>query len=122
MHRPRDRGAGDEIAPELRKDDPLADGTRMVPGTPDALQAARHRRRRFDLHHEIDRAHVDAELERRGRDERLDPARLQQIFNLAACNACERAVMRAHEWLAGELVQRPRQPLRQPAAVDEDQR
>ena len=38
----------------------LADG---VPGAADALQAAAHRTWRLDLDDEIDRAHVDAELE-----------------------------------------------------------
>ena len=70
VHRPRDGGAGDEVAAELREDDALADRVDLVAGAADALQAARHRRRRLDLDDEIDRAHVDAELERRGGDER----------------------------------------------------
>jgi hypothetical protein len=36
-----------------------------VPGAADALQAAATRPRRLDLDDEVDRAHVDAELERR---------------------------------------------------------
>ena len=38
------------------------------------------------------------------------------------CVARERAVVRADERLAGELVERGRQPLGEPPAVDEDQR
>ena len=46
-----------------------------VAGAADALHAARDRRRRLDLDDEIDGAHVDAELERRGRDERRESGR-----------------------------------------------
>ena len=54
----------------------------LVASAADSLQAARDRRRRFDLHDEIDRPHVDAELERRGGNERPERAGLQQIFDL----------------------------------------
>ena len=83
VHRSRDRRAGDEVAAELRKDDALADRAGLVSGAPDALQAARDRWRRLDLHDEIDGAHVDAELERRCGDERADAAGLEQFFDLA---------------------------------------
>jgi hypothetical protein len=43
----------------------------------DALQAAGHRLRALHLDHEVDRAHVDAELERRRRDEARDLAQLE---------------------------------------------
>ena len=122
VHRPRHRRTGDQIAAELGKDDPFADGTRLVTGPPDALQPAGNRRRRLDLHDEIDGAHVDAELERRGGDERLDTTRFQQIFDLAARHARQRAVVRADERFAGELVQGAGQALREATAVDEDQR
>ena len=75
VHRLRDRGAGDEIAAELREDDPFADRVDLVAAAADALQAARDRRRRLDLDDQIDGAHVDAELERRGRDQRAQRAR-----------------------------------------------
>ena len=100
----------------------FADRARLVAGAADALQAAGDRRRRLDLHDEIDGAHVDAELERRGGDERLDAAGLEQILDLAARLARQRAVMRAHQRLAGQLVERAGQPLGEPPAVDEEQR
>jgi len=53
-------------------------------GAADPLETARHRRRRFDLDHEIDGAHVDAELERRGGDEAAQRAGLQAILDLHA--------------------------------------
>ena len=88
----------------------------------DALQAARDRLRRLDLHDEVDRAHVDAELERRRRDEARDPPRLQVLLDLHALLARERAVMRARDLLLGQLVQPQREPLGEPAVVHEDDR
>ena len=84
VHRPRHGRARHQVAAELRKDDAFAGGAHLVAGTADPLQPARHRRRRFDLHDQVDGAHVDAELERRGRDERPDAPGLQQVFHLAA--------------------------------------
>ena len=67
------------------------------PGAADALQPARDRLRRLDLDHEVDRAHVDAELERRGGDEARDLARLQQLLDLDPLLARERAVVGARD-------------------------
>ena len=122
VHRLRDGRARHEVAAELREDDAFADRVDLMAAAADALQAARHRRRRLDLHDEIDGAHVDAELERRRGDERAQRAGLQQILDLDALRAGDRAVMRADERLAGELVERAGQPFGQPPAVDEDQR
>ena len=49
-------------------------------------------------------------------------AGLQQILDLDALRPRDRPVMRAHQRLAGQLVERAGQPLGQPPAVDEDQR
>ena len=122
VHRPGHGRGGDEVAAELRKDDPFADRADLVARAADPLQPAGDRRRRFDLHDQIDRAHVDAELQRRGGHQRLDAAGLQQVLDLAARRACQRPVMRPHQRLARQLVQRARQPLGQPAAVHEQQR
>ena len=122
VHRLRDGGAGDQIAAELREDDAFADGVRLVAAAADALQAAGDRRRRLDLHDQVDRAHVDAELERRGRDERAQRAGLEQILDLDALRPRNRSVVRADQRFAGQLVERAGQPLGEPAAVDEDQR
>jgi hypothetical protein len=53
-----------EVAAELREDPSRRRFAHLVPGPADALETARHRRRRLDLHHQVDGAHVDAELER----------------------------------------------------------
>ena len=56
--------AFEQVAAVLREEDAAAHGAHLVPRPPDALQAGRHRRRRLHLHHQVDRAHVDPELER----------------------------------------------------------
>src|SRR5205807_9524562 len=81
----------EQIGPELREDASLRDGAELVPGAADALQAPRDRLRRLDLQHEVDGAHVDAELERRRGDEARDLPRLEQLLDLGALLACERA-------------------------------
>ena len=122
VHAARRGGAGDEIAAVLREDQAFAHGADLVAGPADALQPARHRRRRLDLHDQVDRAHVDAELERRRRDQAAQPAFLQRVLDVDPLRAGQRSVVRAHQRLAGELVQRGGEAFGDAAAVDEDQR
>ena len=68
-HAPRHDGALEEVGAELGEDASARHLADAVTGAADALQAARHRLRRLDLDDEVDGAHVDAELERRGGDE-----------------------------------------------------
>ena len=91
-------------------------------GAADPLQPARDRLRALDLDHEVDGAHVDPQLEARGRDEARDLPRLQQLLDLDPLLARERAVVGARDLLFGELVQAEREPLGEPAVVDEDDR
>ena len=93
-----------------------------MPGAADALQPGRDARRRFDEDDEIDRAHVDAQLQRRGGHERRHAAGLEVLLDLEALLARDRAVVGAHELLAGELVQPLGEPLREAPAVGEDDR
>ena len=93
-----------------------------VAGAADALQPARDRAGRGDLHDEVDGAHVDAELERRGGDDARQRARLERLLDLAARLARERAVVRARDGLLAQLVEAQRQPLGHAAAVDEHDR
>ena len=53
---------------------PFETAPRSWPGPADALQAAGDRLRALDLDHEVDRAHVDPELERRRGDEARESA------------------------------------------------
>ena len=128
-HRAGDHSAFEQIRAELREDAALRDRTQLMARAPDALQAARNRLRRLDLDHEIDRSHVDPELEARRGDEARNPARLQILFDQNALLTCERAVMRARDLvprpvvaLVRELVEAQRQPLRETAVVDEHDR
>ena len=80
-----DRGL-EQVAAVLREDLAAAGLADLVAGAPDALQPARDRARRLDLHHEVDRAHVDAELERGRRDDRPQRALLQRVLDLDRCS------------------------------------
>ena len=93
-----------------------------VPGAADALQAACDRLRRLDLDDEVDRAHVDPELERRGGDEARDLALLEQLLDLDPLLAREGAVVGARDLALGELVQAQGEPLGEAAVVDEHDR
>ena len=62
-HPPRDDRRFEQVAAVLREDRALARFADLVAGAADALQAAADRARRLDLDDEVDRAHVDAELE-----------------------------------------------------------
>ena len=121
-HRARDDRRLEQVGAELREDAPLRRRAELVAGAADPLQAARDRLRRLDLDHEVDGAHVDAELEARRRDEARDPAGLEVLLDDDALLARERAVVRAGDLLLRELVQPQREPLGQPPVVDEDDR
>ncbi len=69
---------------------------------------------------EVDRAHVDAELQRRRRDEARDLARLQELLDDEPLLARERPVVRPGDLLPCELVDPQREPLGEPPVVDED--
>ena len=121
-HRARDDRRLEQVGAELREDAALRDGAELVAGAADPLQPARDRLRRLDLDHEVDGAHVDPELERRGGDEARDPAGLQVLLDEHALLAREAAVVRAGDLALGELVQAQREPLGEAAVVDEDDR
>ena len=67
----------------------------LVAGAADPLQGARDRGRRLDLHDEVDRAHVDAELEAAGRDHARQPAALEVVLDDGALLLGHRAVVGA---------------------------
>ena len=88
----RDRGHH-QVAAELREHAALRRLAHLVAGPPDALQAAGDRVGRLDLHDEIDGAHVDAELEAAGGDERGQRAGLERVLDLEPLLAGDRAVV-----------------------------
>jgi len=58
------RGALDELVARRRKQAPLGDTRAMVRGAADALHRDGEAARRLELHHQVDGADVDSELER----------------------------------------------------------
>ncbi len=136
-HHPGEHGALEQVGPELRVDAPLARGPDPVPGPADPLEPAGDRLGRLDLDHEVDRPHVDPELERGGRDQAGELPGLQELLDRRALLARERAVVRAGELrprgsvggafgavLAGrgELVEPKGQAFGRASTVDEDDR
>jgi hypothetical protein len=143
-------GAGDQVAPVLRKDHAARHRADLVAGPADALQAGRDRGRRLDLYDEVDRAHVDAQLEAGGGHHGRQDARLQRLFDLLALLTRDAAVVGAgHDRgraagltglghhlgrrlgalgrrlsgpLGGQLVDASAQPLGPAAGVGEDDR
>src|ERR1700735_2100328 len=67
--------------------------TAAAPCAPDTLEPRCDRRRRLDLDDEVDGAHVDAELERRGRDDRGELPALETILDDRSRLARDRAVV-----------------------------
>ena len=64
-----------------------------MPGAADPLEPAGHRLRRLDLNDEVDRAHVDAELERGGGDQAWELTGLQELLDDEALFVGEGAVV-----------------------------
>ena len=121
-HPPGDHGRLEQVGAELREDPPLRDRAELVPRAADALQPASDGLRRLDLNDQVDRAHVDPELERRRCDQARDLALLQQLLDLDALFARDRAVVGAGDLLLGQVVQPQGEPLGEAAVVDEDDR
>ena len=81
LHALDDRGAREEVAAVLRDDHAGRGLVDAVAGAADALHPARDRRRRLDLDHKVDRAHVDPELEGARGHERGQPPRLEVVLD-----------------------------------------
>ena len=80
-------------ARNLGKIRPTETALEGVAGATDPLQPAGDRLRRLDLDHQVDRAHVDAQLQRRGRDEARQLPRLQQLLDDRSLLVGERAMV-----------------------------
>ncbi len=90
-------------------------------GAADALQERCDRARRAELADEVNLADVDAELERGGRDQRLQGAGLEALLGVETQLFGKAAVMRRHLIRADALREMAGHPLDQPAGVDKDQ-
>ena len=86
-----------------------------MPGPAHALNARGNAGRCFDLQHQVDRPHVDAELEGRGGDKTAQATCLELVLDEKALLACDRSVVRANQ-----LVDTRCDALGQPPRVDED--
>ena len=84
--------------------------------------ARRDRSRRADQAGQLDGADVDAQLQRRGRDDDAQVAFLQALLRAVPALAREAAVVRRDRVLAEPLAQVQRHALDQAPRVDEDQR
>ena len=121
-HRAQQGQRLDQIVARHRQNAPFRHAGERVAGSADALQKRRDPVRRSDLAHEIHVADVDAELERRGRDQRPQLAVLQPRFRVETALLGQAAVMRGDRILAEALAQVPGHALGQPPRVHEDQR
>ena len=111
-HAPHDDRRLEQVAAVLREDRAAARLADLVPGPADALQPTAHRPGRLDLDDEIDRTHVDAELERRGGDDAAQLAALELVLDHHPLLAGQRTVVRLDQ--LGIAVAR-RRPARGPA-------
>ncbi len=99
-------GAADQVGAVLGEQHPAGDLADLVSGPPDALQAAGHRRRRLHLDHQVDRPHVDAELQARRRHHRLQLPALERLLDDGALLLADRPVMGAGQ-LGGRAERLP---------------
>src|SRR5207249_2798029 len=86
----------------------------------DPLDAAGDAGRRLDLDDEVDRAHVDTQLEARGRYQSGKATGLERILDQESLLLGDRAVVRTDQFLTREPVDRRGQPFGEPPRVDED--
>ena len=93
-HRIEQRGGFDEFVARVREQPPFRRAVDRVAGAADALQEGRDRARRADLADQIDIADIDAELERRGRDQRRNSPRFRR------CSASRRCSLAMLPWCA----------------------
>ncbi len=115
-------GGFEQVAAMLGVDATLRHLAHLMSRATDALQTARHRAGRLDEQHQIDGAHVDAELETRSRDDSANPPRLQRLLDLAPLLVRDAAVVREQDLLARQFVESLAQPLAKPPRIHEQDR
>ena len=118
---PNQRGTLDQLVARQREQPALGHGGEVVSRSTHALQQRRDRPGRADLAHQVHGADVDPQLERGGRDQRLELPFFEPGFRVEALFLGQAAVMRRHLVRAQPLGEMQRQPLRQPARVHEHQ-
>ncbi len=116
------RRALDEVVARQREEPALRQPAEPVARAADALEKSRDRARRAELANEVDVADVDAQFERRGRNERLELAGLEPLLRLEPMLLREAAVVRRHRVLAEPLREMARRALGEPARIHEHER
>ena len=118
-HRGQEAGALDElVAGERVEPAPRRAGAGVV-GPADPLEERGDRARRADLAHELHRADVDPQLERRGGHQRLQLAGPESPLDPQPAVLRQAPVVGGDHVVAEPLAQLVGQPLGQPAGVDE---
>ena len=115
------RAAFEQIVGGEREEAPLGSRAKAVSRAADSLNRGRDGFGRIELAYELDGADVDAEFERRGRDDRLQLAAFEALLGEQSLGAREAAMMRHHSVSAEPLLQIQRDPLRMSAAQRENQ-
>ena len=119
---PEQRGTLDEVVARDRQQPALRCAGHGVAGSAHALEERRDAMGRSNLAHQVDVADIDPELERCRRDQCLERAGLEPVFGIEPRVLREAAVVRGDLVLAEPIAQVPREALRQPSRVDEDER
>ena len=97
VHLAHDDGALEQVAFELGEDDALAELPYPVAGAANALQAAGDGAGGLDEEDEVDRPHVDAQLEGGGSDDAAEASVLEGVFDFGALLVGDAAVVGADE-------------------------
>ena len=121
-HAAHQRRALDELIARGRKEPALGHAAAMVGGAADALQGHREAAGRLELHDQVDRADVDAQLQRGGGDGAAHLAALELLLCREPHGPRHAAVVRNHLVLAEPLRELVRDAFHVPARVHEHQR
>ena len=121
-HAAHERGALDQLVARRGKQASLRHGAARMARAADSLEEGGQAARRAELTHQLDGPDVDAQLERRGRDECCELAVAQPLLDALAALDGEAAVMRRDAVRAEPLAEQVRDPLGLPARVGEHQR
>ncbi len=111
-----------EVVSRHREHAPFRCARERVARSADPLQQRGDAMRRADLTDEIDVADIDAELERRGRDERFQLAAFQPRLGIEPLLFRQASMMRCHRLFAEPFAQMPRDAFGEPPRVHEHQR
>ena len=113
-------GCLEQVAAVVRHHYALRDISHRMAGAANPLNAGRHARWRLDLKHEVDGAHIDAQLQGGGRNQPAQRAGLELILDEQPLLAGNRAVVSSNEVFVRQLIDSCSQSLGQPPRVDED--